>query len=190
MPPPSWRPAARGGLAADRAAPLSGHRQAPLPSDRRAVRHDRARTGHLRLPRARRRGRSRAGDPGEQPVAPMAAAAVGADRELGGVPQRRYRPRELAQRAVGTLAERGSATALRVRRRLRRRGPDDARDGRDARRRHGLLGRPPVGELSDRRGARRRRSRDRRRDGAVRNPRQGAGDDGHRRRGARRADAP
>lgn len=35
----------------------------------------------------------------------------------------------------------------------------DAGHRRDARRRHGLLGCPPVGELSDRRGARRRRAR-------------------------------
>ena len=41
------------------------------------------------------------------------------------------------------------------------------RRGRDARRRHGLLGRPPVGQLPDDRGARRRRARHGGRDGAA-----------------------
>ena len=50
---------------------------------------------------------------------------------------------------------------------------DDAPRGRHARRRHGLLGCPAVGQLPDGRGARRRRARHGRRDGAAGHPRSG-----------------
>ena len=109
--------------AADASARFPDHRHPALPQDRRAVRHDRARAGHLGLPRSRRRPEPRRGHPGEQPVAAVAAAPACLDGQLGGVPQRRHGTRELAQRAVGTLAECWSAAAFRVRRRLRRDGP-------------------------------------------------------------------
>ncbi len=57
---------------------------------------------------------------------------------------------------------------------------------RDAGRRDGLLGRPPVGELPDDRGARRRRPRHRGRDGAVGDADQGLRDDRAGGRAARR----
>ena len=52
--------------------------------------------------------------------------------------------------------------------------------GRDARRRHGLLGRPPVGQFPDDRGARRRRARHGGRVGAAGHADQGQCDDGTR----------
>ena len=100
---------------------------------------------HVAVPGPRRR------DPGEQPAAAVAAAAAGADRQLGGLPQHRHRLRQLAQHAVAALAERGPAAALRIRRRVRRRRPDAAATaGADARRRDGLLGCAPVGRTSRR----------------------------------------
>ena len=96
------RTTARRRAAADGPARVSDHRQAALPQDRRAVRDDRPRAGHLRLPCARRRPRPRSRDPGEQSVAAVAAAAAGADREFSGLPQRRHRIRQLAQHPLGS----------------------------------------------------------------------------------------
>ena len=72
--------------AADRAARVPDHGHPALPRDRRQVRHDRPRAGHLRMPRARRGAEPRGRDPGQQPAAAVAAAAARADRQLGGVP--------------------------------------------------------------------------------------------------------
>ena len=89
-----------------RAARVPDHRHPALPRDRRQVRHDRPRAGHLRCSRARRGADPRGRDPGQQPAAAVAAAAARADRELGGLPQHRHRLRQLAQRAVGAVAQR------------------------------------------------------------------------------------
>ena len=67
---------------------------------------------------------------------------------------------------------------------------DAAPRRRRARRRHGLLGRAAVGQLPDRRGARRRRARHGRRDGAAGHADQGLRDDGAGRRTAWRTDTP
>ena len=96
---------ARRCAAADGAARVPDHRQPALPPDRGAVRDDRPRAGHLRLPRARRRSRPRGRDPGEQSAAAVAAAAAGADRELGGLPQHRHRVCQLAQHPLAALAQ-------------------------------------------------------------------------------------
>ena len=169
-------------VAPDGPARVSDHRHAALSRDRREVRHDRPRAGHMWLPRARRRALAGGGGSGEQPVAALAAVAARADGELGDLPQRRHRIRQLAQRALGAVAQRGPAAALRFGRRLRRAGRDDAGRRRHDGRRHGLLGRPTVGQLSDHRGARRRRRSHGRRDGSAGHAGEGDGDDGTRRR--------
>ena len=67
-----------------------------------------------------------AGIRGQQPATAMAAAVPGAERQLGGLPQRGHRLRQLAQHRVGAMAQRRSATAFRLRRRVRRDGADVA----------------------------------------------------------------
>ena len=131
------------------------------------VRDDRPRAGNLWLPRARGSSDAGVGGSGGQPAAAVAAVVAGADGQLGGLPQRRHRVRQLAQRAVGAVAQCGPAAALRFGRRVRRGGRDDAGRWRHDGRRHGLLGRPPVGQLPDHRGARGRRARHGRRDGPA-----------------------
>ncbi len=107
--------------AAHGAARVPDHRHPALPRDRRQVRHDRARAGHLRRPCACRGAEPRSRNPGQQPAAAVAAAAARADRELGDLPQHRHRLRQLAQCAVGAVAQRRTAAAVRLRRRIRRR---------------------------------------------------------------------
>ena len=58
--------------------------------------------------------------PGVQPAAALAAGAAGVERELGDVPQRRHRLRELAQHPVGPLAQCRAPAAPALRRRVRR----------------------------------------------------------------------
>ncbi len=114
----------------------------------------------------------------QQPVAAVAAAAAGADRQFGDLSEHRHRLRELAQCAVGPLAERGAAAACGVRRTLRRGRRHDARRRGDARRRHGLLGRAAVQQVPHSGGQGRRRAGHRRRDGTAGDTRAGVGDDG------------
>src|SRR6476646_8389904 len=58
--------------------------------------------------------------------AQLLAAALPPTRQLGGVPQRGYRVRQLAQHRVGAMAQRGSAIAFRLRRLVCRDGADVA----------------------------------------------------------------
>ena len=108
------------GLPPDRPARISHHRHTALSADRRSVRHGRARAGNLRLSRPCRGARSGHRGAGVQPVTALAASAAGVERELGGVPQRGHRLRELAQHPVGPLAHRRAPAAPGLGRRLRR----------------------------------------------------------------------
>ena len=86
-----------------------------------------ARAGHLRMPTCTSRCPA-ASSPirVSNRLRPWLPLLLALTRQLGGLPQHRHRLRQLAQRRVGALAQRRSAAAFRLRRRVRRGGADAA----------------------------------------------------------------